>query len=135
MTATMKRLDHVNILTANLDSMTAWYGRVLGMEPGPRPNFPVPGVWLYADGRPVVHLIGVTTQPDADPKAVRLEHFALTATGLKDMLAQLEADGERHFFRPVPEAGVVQVNIADPDGNHIHVDFDLAEAEAAGVAV
>jgi len=133
MTATMKRLDHVNVLTANLDGMTEWYGRVLGMKPGPRPNFAVPGVWLYADGNPIVHLIGVKTQPSADPKTVRLEHFAITATGLKAMLARLEADGERHFFRPVPEAGVLQVNITDLDGNHIHVDFDLAEAEGMDI--
>ena len=129
MTATMKRLDHVNILTAHLDDMTAWYGRVLGMHPGPRPNFSVPGVWLYADGNPVVHLIGVKNQPGADPKDLRMEHFAMTATGLKDMIAMLESEGQKYFFRPVPEAGVVQVNFSDPDGNHIHVDFDIAEAK------
>ncbi|HSF97017.1 MAG TPA: VOC family protein [Thermohalobaculum sp.] len=133
MTATMKRLDHVNVRTANLDDMTEWYGRVLGMHPGARPNFGVPGVWLYVGGDPVVHLIGVETQPGSDPKDLQLEHFALSATGLKDLLAQLDADGQEYFFRPVPEAGVVQVNFSDPDGNHIHVDFDLAET--AGVEI
>jgi hypothetical protein len=24
-------------------------------------------------------------------------------------------------------------NVWDPDGNHLHIDFDLSEAEAAGV--
>ena len=27
----------------------------------------------------------------------------------------------------VPGAGIVQFNIHDPDGNHLHIDFDLTE--------
>jgi hypothetical protein len=30
----------------------------------------------------------------------------------------------------VPGFGTVQVNVHDPDGNHIHVDFAPAEAAA-----
>ena len=37
------KLDHVNVRTANLDNMVAWYGEMLGMNPGKRPNFPFPG--------------------------------------------------------------------------------------------
>ena len=133
MTATIKRLHHVNVRTANLDAMTEWYGRVLGMHPGKRPDFGVPGVWLYGGGDPIVHLIGVEAQPGSDPKDLQLEHFALSATGLKALLARLDADGQKHWFRPVPEVGVVQVNISDPDGNHIHVDFDIAEAEGIDI--
>jgi hypothetical protein len=66
---------------------------------------------------------------------VWLEHFAIAATGLKAMLARLKADDERHRLNPIRDAGVLQVNVWDPDGNHIHVDFPLAEAEAAGVAI
>jgi hypothetical protein len=33
----------------------------------------------------------------------------------------------------VPGWPVVQVNVWDPDGNHLHIDFDLSEAEAAGL--
>jgi catechol 2,3-dioxygenase-like lactoylglutathione lyase family enzyme len=40
------KLDHVNVHTANLDTMVEWYGRVLGMRSGERPPFPFPGAWL-----------------------------------------------------------------------------------------
>ena len=133
MTVTMKRLDHVNLRTADLDAMVAWYGRILDMHPGPRPGFAFPGAWLYADGRPIVHLVGVETAPGADPGALRLEHFAISANGLKDLLARLEADGARHRLRRIEEFGVLQVNVWDPDGNHIHIDFDAAEAEGLEV--
>ncbi len=64
---------------------------------------------------------------------MRLEHFAVSATGLKEMLALLEAEGERYRLNPIRDAGVLQVNVWDPDGNHIHVDFPLAEAEGMEV--
>jgi hypothetical protein len=33
----------------------------------------------------------------------------------------------------VRDFGICQVNVFDPDGNHLHVDFDLAEATALGL--
>jgi catechol 2,3-dioxygenase-like lactoylglutathione lyase family enzyme len=133
MPVALKRLDHVNLRTANLEGMIAWYGRVLGMQPGPRPGFSFPGAWLYADGHPIVHLVGVETAPGADPAGLRLEHFAISASGLKELLATLDADGAPCRLLPVPDFGIVQANIHDPDGNHIHIDFDAAEAEGLGL--
>ena len=60
MTVTLKRLDHVNLRTADLDRMVAWYGRVLDMHPGPRPDFAFPGAWPYADG----HRRDITLRPE-----------------------------------------------------------------------
>jgi catechol 2,3-dioxygenase-like lactoylglutathione lyase family enzyme len=129
MALNLKRLDHVNLRTANLDGMIAWYGRVLGMHPGPRPGFGFPGAWLYADGHPIVHLVGTETAPGADATDLRLEHFAISATGLKGLLERLDTEAAERHLRPVPDFGILQVNVWDPDGNHIHIDFDAAEAE------
>lgn len=129
MRVTLKRLDHVNLRTADLDGMIAWYGRVLDMHPGPRPNFDVPGAWLYADGHPIVHLIEVSREPGSDPKDLKLEHFAISASNLSGLLASLEAEKVSPRLFHVADFGILQVNIADPDGNHIHIDFDSAEAE------
>ena len=129
MSFALKTLDHVNVRTANLDAMIEWYGRILDMPTGPRPDFPFPGAWLYAGEQAIVHLIGVSDRPDAADADLRLEHFAISATGLKAMIGRLEAAGERMDLRKVPGFPIVQVNIWDPDGNHIHVDFDVSEAE------
>ena len=133
MTATIQRLDHVNVRTAALDAMVAWYGRVLGLAPGPRPDFPFPGAWLYSGELPLIHLAGADTAPGADPADLRIEHFALSASDLPAFLARLDTEGEAYSLRRIPEAGVVQVNVWDPDGNHIHVDFDASEAEGLEV--
>ncbi len=129
MTVTLKRLEHVNLRTADLDALVAWYGRVLDMHPGPRPGFAFPGAWLYADGHPIVHLVGVESAPGADPADLRLEHFAISANGLKGLLARLDAEGAPCRLAHIRDLGIVQANIHDPDGNHIHIDFDAAEAE------
>jgi catechol 2,3-dioxygenase-like lactoylglutathione lyase family enzyme len=121
-------LDHVNLRTHDLDRAVAWYRDVLGMETGPRPDFSFDGAWMYLDGKPIVHLIKVAREPDnVDPK---LEHFAIGATGMAAFLETLERHGVAHTLDPVPGLPVVQVNLRDCDGNHIHVDFAAEEAEA-----
>lgn len=121
----LMRLDHVNLRTADLDGMIAFYGDILGLRPGWRPPFDFPGAWLYCGDQPVVHLVG-EAQPRAggDPT---LEHFALRGEGLSDFLAQLRNAGVTYWVRILPELGVRQVNVRDPDGNHIHIDFDKGE--------
>lgn len=122
------RLDHVNLRTHRVEEMVAWYTRVLDMPSGPRPNFPFPGAWLYADGLPTVHLNGVEkVGPQSDD--LTLEHFAFKATDLKGLISRLQRLGEKFSLAWVPGAPILQVNVWDPDGNHIHIDFDGKEAE------
>ncbi|MEM9060931.1 MAG: VOC family protein [Pseudomonadota bacterium] len=132
MTVTVKRLDHVNVRTSRLDEMIHWYGEMLGMRSGPRPDFPFPGAWLYCGKDAAIHLIGVEAEPGSDAEDLKLEHFALAATGIAELVERAKASGERFDIRKVPDFPIVQVNLWDPDGNHIHIDFHADEAEAAG---
>lgn len=121
----LNRLDHVNVKTANLDQMIKWYEDVLGMKSGARPPFPFPGAWMYACDHPVVHLVGVDSQPAGqDPT---LEHFALSATGYASFLETLDNQNIAYRVARVPGIGVTQVNVHDVDGNHIHIDFQSQE--------
>lgn len=127
----LERLDHVNLRTSKLDAMVEWYGRALGMVSGARPPFPFPGAWLYAGDHPAVHLVGVDDEPAAvEPK---IEHFALTATGLSEFVSNLQDAGIEYRAARVPGFGILQINLFDVDGNHIHVDFSPEEADAAGL--
>ncbi|WP_424968753.1 VOC family protein [Dinoroseobacter sp. S375] len=120
------KLDHVNLRTRQLDVMVAWYRDMLGFTEAARPDFAFPGAWLAAGETVMVHLIAVE-----DPELVgsevplKLEHFAFRATGVAAFEARLTAAGEP--FRRVDLAATrtAAFNVWDPDGNHIHVDFDL----------
>lgn len=123
-TMPIHKLDHVNIRTKQLDAMVKWYTRVLGLRVGDRPNFPFPGAWLYAGDTIAVHLIGIEGAAGAgSERDLKLEHFAFSATGLAEYENKLQSMGEpsqRTELRPI---GLVQINLWDPDGNHLHVDF------------
>lgn len=117
--------DHVNLRTARLDEMVSWYDRVLGLKAGPRPPFGFPGAWLYLGDHAVIHLVGQETPPAGDDPLI--EHFAFAATGLSRFTGHLDALGVPYERALVPGGGPLQINFHDPDGNHIHVDFDVAE--------
>jgi catechol 2,3-dioxygenase-like lactoylglutathione lyase family enzyme len=122
----IESLDHINIRTGNLEAMVAWYRDVLGMEEGARPDFSFDGAWMYAGGKAVVHLVAVDKTPQDGPE-LRLEHGAFRARGYADFIARLERSGTRYGLRPLPGMPIMQVNVWDPDGNHLHVDFDKTE--------
>ncbi len=120
-------LDHVNVRTANLEQLARFYTEVVGLQLGERPPLGFPGVWLYAGDRAVIHLVGTAEQP-APEGPLRLEHFAFAASGLGDFVARLTQHGVSFRQSRQPGTGNVIVNLLDPDGNRLHVDFDASEA-------
>jgi catechol 2,3-dioxygenase-like lactoylglutathione lyase family enzyme len=118
---TLSSLDHVNIRTANLAPMSAFYERVLGLNKGPRPRFSFGGAWHYCGGIAAVHLVEVPKAPAGTEP--RLEHFAFRAKGMKTFLEKLRQEQIPFDTRVVPDSGVQQVNVSDPDGNHIEIQF------------
>ncbi len=124
----IEALDHVNLRTTRLAEMIAWYERILGLRRGPRPPFGFDGAWLYAGDHALVHLVEVAAPaPRAD--SLSLEHAAFRARDYARFIRLLEADGLRFEIARVPEFPVVQVNVRDPDGNHLHVDFHASEVD------
>lgn len=125
---TLSAFDHVNVRTNQLDKMVSWYSDVLGLKQGARPNFPFPGAWMYLGDVAVVHLIGLDEHPGAGSEdTLKLEHFAFSANGRQQFENLLKARGEKFKTNVVADFGIVQYNIWDPDGNHIHVDFSVDE--------
>lgn len=126
----IERLDHVNLRTTRLDDMVAWYTEVLGLENGWRPNFGFPGAWLYAGEHAIVHMTLIGDEAVGAETDLKIEHFAMTATGAPAFEQRLTERGAHHEKVLVSDTGMVAFNIWDPDGNHIHVDF--AGDEVAG---
>ena len=127
-------LDHVNIRTADVDRLADFYARILGLTRGPRPAFPFGGAWLYCGDRAVVHLVDAGEAPPRvyDPMTLGLSHFAFSATGLDAFLDRLRAAGVACHVGQLPGRPLTQVNLRDPDGNALHVDFPAPPRGAPG---
>ncbi len=125
---TLQRLDHVNVVTARLAEMSAFYADTLGLPAGPRPPFGFDGAWHYCGGLPAVHL--VARQPGRVEGVPPVEHFAFRATGLAGWLQRLRAAGVPHHLRAVPGGRGHSLNLRDPDGNHVEVLFGPGDLPA-----
>ena len=109
-------LDHISISApqALLDEVKAFYCHVFQLKDGERPDFGIPGYWLYSGDRPIVHLIasdGHVAVPNA-----HLDHVAFRATdlvGLEERLARIGCDF--HKLEGLQE-NVVQLFFSDPAG-------------------
>ena len=124
-------LDHVNIRTARVEQLATFYCEVLGLARGPRPPFPFGGAWLYCGDKATVHLVDAGAAPPAahDPMTLALSHFAFSATGIEAFVDRLRDRRIAHQVARLPGRPIAQVNLRDPDGNALHVDFVVADAE------
>jgi catechol 2,3-dioxygenase-like lactoylglutathione lyase family enzyme len=118
-------MNHFTVLTNDLDATRAFYVGVLGLLEGPRPPLGFPGAWLYAGGRPVLHVIAGRVLP-AERRGV-LDHIAFSAQGIADVTARLDGARVAYDVRRQPETGVWQLFCSDPNGARVELDFDAAE--------
>ena len=101
-------LDHATIVTADLDAARRFFVDVAGLTEGARPPFSVAGYWLYANGRPVLHLIDATVPALAGRAAPRIDHIAFrleSAAEWQALLARLHTAGVRYQTAHVPPIG------------------------------
>jgi len=120
------RLQHVLVLTDDLDGTKAFYCDVLGLEVGERPPLPFPGYWLYSDDVACVHVaerasydahatsMGLPAQPSP------VDHVAFEAEGYEQLRERLAAAGVDVTTNAVP-GGVRQLFFDDPNGARIEL--------------
>ena len=141
----LSHIEHFLIAADDLDATRDWYARVLGMQPGPHPDFGFPVHWMYLGGVDVVHIgpsarnageiqkryLGRTSQASAAGTGA-IDHIAFRATGLAQMIQHLKAEGVQFSQRRANGQALFQLFFHDPNGIKIELNFDAAEAE--GVA-
>jgi catechol 2,3-dioxygenase-like lactoylglutathione lyase family enzyme len=123
----IKGLDHVSLTTTApaLEALRDFYRDVLGMQTGFRPAIGVPGYWLYADSKPIVHLnLEIPGQPlDTSPTTGPIHHVSFKGVGLKAMARRLDARGIP-FQVISPQGGdVSQMFLHDPSGIRVEILF------------
>ena len=120
-------MNHFTVLTDDVERTTAFYGELLDLHPGERPDLGMPGAWLYAKGHPVLHIVGGCSRQRLVPGVI--DHIAFTATDLPASLATLKRAGIRHACSRQPGTRLWQVFFNDPNGARVELDFAASEPE------
>ena len=118
-------LNHVNIITDDLEGTRRFYSEVIGLIDGDRPPFDFPGAWLYISDEAVIHLVGVDDQPDDGTGTI--DHVAFEAKGIKKMISLLEGRDIPFSMRDVPGRDIRQIFLHDPNGVKIELNFRGSE--------
>lgn len=119
-------LDHYNIQTARLDETVAFYVTVLGFSEGPRPRVRGTGAWLYAGGRPYVHINVI--DDDMTGTTGPINHVAFEAVNepgdyeaMQQRLAERGQPFEVNDSRPnIP---LRQIFLHDPNGIRLELNY------------
>jgi catechol 2,3-dioxygenase-like lactoylglutathione lyase family enzyme len=128
---TVNALDHVNIITADLDGTATFYAELFDLERrnGPPPLSPSMVQWMYdQSGRPILHLNSVDC-PRAYPRAVSpgptgaIHHVALNCSGFDDMIARLEGRALAYQQNSIASIGLRQIFTQDPNGVLLELNF------------
>jgi catechol 2,3-dioxygenase-like lactoylglutathione lyase family enzyme len=142
-------LNHFSIRTLDLDATTQFYSQVIGLEVGPRPPFPFPGVWLYAGDKEkyenaIVHVIGLDAKNpnglnqylgERDNTGLHgsgaVDHVAFFVTGLHAMQQKLHKLEIHVRAREVPVLKLYQLFLDDPNGVVIELNYPSDENTAS----
>ena len=128
----VEALNHYNLRAsrAMLDRLRDWYRDALGLEVGERPPFRFHGYWLYAGGRPILHLSEASPGEEHPvPGAGTFDHVAFTCSGISSMRERLDALHIFYRVADVPLTKQRQVFLQDPAGNGVELNFDARQAD------
>ena len=123
---------HVNIRCApgDLPALEKFYHDALGLRAGYRPDFKRPGVWLYDETEPIIHI----STDFVEGSIVKhrnhsgsVDHIAFRCAGSAEMRSRLVECGITFQEQNVENAGY-QIFIIDPVGTRLEFNFPNSEA-------
>jgi catechol 2,3-dioxygenase-like lactoylglutathione lyase family enzyme len=137
---TVGSIEHVLVLSDDIDATRDFYRDVLGLRAGERPALAFPGYWLYtgdgsgaaclhiADRRAyAAHAAGLgLAVPERDPGVGPVDHVAFGAEDYDGLLERLSRMRVAAVINTVP-GGLRQVFVQDPNG--VRVEISVRDRE------
>jgi len=120
-----KRIDHIELVTADPERAARFYTEVLGFRV--RESVTVPGglqlTYLDLGGTTVELMCYPETKVDPAPTAEHLGYrmMALEVEDMQQALDYLKARGIEPVWGPITRPAYARAEIRDPDGNHIEL--------------
>lgn len=124
-------LDHVNIITGDLDGTATFFSDVLGLTRGdaPKPLTPLQAQWMFNDaGKPLVHINSLdcprTFDREVQPGPTgSIHHVALGCTGYDEVTKRLNDRGLAHQINNIVAIGLRQIFVMEPNGVLLELNF------------
>lgn len=124
-------LDHVNIITADLEGSARFYAQMFDLErrDPPPPLTPANAQWMYdAAGRAIVHINSLDCprffERDVTPGPTgALHHVALNCSGYEEIISRLKARGLDYRVNVVEAISLRQVFTVDPNAVLLELNF------------
>jgi len=125
---------HFNIRCSesDLSEIERFYGEVIGLKKGYRPDFGAPGIWLYDGDDPILHVGGRFPKGSfvKDKHNGSMDHIAFKASGAVEFRKRLKALGVEFEEQNIKNAGY-QVFLYDPVGTKLEFNFVNEHVEDA----
>jgi catechol 2,3-dioxygenase-like lactoylglutathione lyase family enzyme len=124
-------LDHVNILTDDVERTARFYAEVLGLDPRLAAGqlAPALGRWLYdQNGQPIIHVVKrdflvKNEHENALGSTGAIHHVALRCSGKTEMVERLRKLDIEFRVNDVPAVGISQIFVRDPQGVLLELNF------------
>jgi len=130
---TVTSLEHVLVLSDDIDATRDFYSEVVGLTVGFRPQLEFPGYWLYADAVACLHVadrgaylahaatLGLPAPGRAAADSVSVDHIAFDADDYLAASARIERSGAVAVHNTVP-GGPRQLFVEDPNGVRVEIN-------------
>lgn len=125
-------IDHVNILTDDLEKTASFYENLLGLTRAENPaiRMGISGYWMRdAEGNPIVHLVDRLSAPgrydEYRPGEVTnaVHHVALRCEGFDDTIGRLKDMACEYRVNDLQHVGLRQIFVADPNAVNLELNF------------
>jgi catechol 2,3-dioxygenase-like lactoylglutathione lyase family enzyme len=130
----LTKMEHFLVLTHDIEKTRKFYCDVLGLLVGWRPPLAFLGYWLYLGDIPCVHIgewnsytahsldLGIPVTTPA-PGTGPLDHIAFNGSDFEEIRERLDKHGVRYSLNVVPENGLRQLFLEDPNAVKIELNI------------
>jgi catechol 2,3-dioxygenase-like lactoylglutathione lyase family enzyme len=134
----VSELEHVLVLSDDIDAARRFYESALGLRAGDRPRLAFDGYWLYAGAVPCLHIaerasyrahaatLGLSVAEHAGgvggSGSGPVDHIAFSASDYDGVSARLAAAGIEPVRNDVPGGGPRQLFFSDPEGLRVEIN-------------
>jgi catechol 2,3-dioxygenase-like lactoylglutathione lyase family enzyme len=131
----VSELEHVLVLSDDIEAAREFYENALGLRAGDRPGFEFTGYWLYAGEIPCLHIAdrssyrrhALTLGLNVDARAGErnsgpVDHIAFSARDYGAVSDRLAAAGIQPVRNDVPGGGPRQLFFDDPQGLRVEIN-------------